>query len=227
LLPGRDATHHYTVTGVYEDTQLPALLAAHDTRLVLFVNRLPESFSYTLSEVWAAGYPVLVPDQGALGERVRRHGGGWCYGPDDDAATLAAIIATLLAPAADAAWRRVKSELVPNDARRVPPLATMASTFDALYQRFGLPRTAASDAAAALDRIAAANFDSFAFRHELVALATLSTEQQAWIAKLERDIAELRQAIDQLERVKAAFDVLPAFAQKILFKLRKALRDRR
>jgi glycosyltransferase involved in cell wall biosynthesis len=227
LLPGRDASRRYTLTGVYEDGQLPALLAAHAARLVLFVNRLPESFSYTLSEVWAAGYPVLVPDAGALGERVHRHGGGWCYAPETDAATLAATIAALLAPENADDWRRVKSAIVPNDTRRVPPLATMASTFDTLYQRVGLPRDAAPDADAALDRLAAANFDGFAFRHELAALARLPSEQQAWIAKLERDIAELKQALEELERVKAAFDVLPAFAQKILFKLRQAIRDRR
>ena len=72
LVPGRLYVH-----GPYLDTALAGWLAAYGAEVVLFPNRLPESFSYTLSEVWASGLPVIVPDAGALGERVARHGGGW------------------------------------------------------------------------------------------------------------------------------------------------------
>jgi GT2 family glycosyltransferase/glycosyltransferase involved in cell wall biosynthesis len=36
-----------------------------------------ETYSHALSEAWAAGVPCLVSPLGALGERVRTHGGGW------------------------------------------------------------------------------------------------------------------------------------------------------
>ena len=49
----------------------PALLAHYRVALVLYPSAGPETFSYTLSEAWAAGRPVLVPPIGALAERVR------------------------------------------------------------------------------------------------------------------------------------------------------------
>ena len=45
--------------------------------LVLYPSAGPETFSYTLSEAWASGRPVLVPPIGALEERVRDSGAGW------------------------------------------------------------------------------------------------------------------------------------------------------
>jgi glycosyltransferase involved in cell wall biosynthesis len=37
----------------------------------------PETWCHTLTELWAAGLPVVAYDFGALGERLRAHGGGW------------------------------------------------------------------------------------------------------------------------------------------------------
>ncbi len=53
------------------------LLAHYRVALVLYPSAGPETFSYTLSEAWAAGRPVLVPPIGALAERVRGSGAGW------------------------------------------------------------------------------------------------------------------------------------------------------
>ena len=75
----------------YEDGTLAAWLAAYRTETVLFPNRLPESFSYTLSEVWSAGIPVIVPDHGALGDRVERDGGGWLLPAGFDGDEAAAL----------------------------------------------------------------------------------------------------------------------------------------
>ncbi|MBS0319368.1 MAG: hypothetical protein JSR18_02405 [Proteobacteria bacterium] len=230
--PARDGS--YAVHGPYEDGQLPALLRAYGARLALFVNRLPESFSYTLSEAWQAGCPVLVPDAGALGERVRAWGGGAVHAAGAATAAVAAQAASLVR-----AGRQVESPLDPIDPRRVPQLATMASAFDALYERFGVAQDAPADAGAALDRLAAANLDGRAFRHELTLLAQLASEQRQWIAKLERDVAELKaavaaqevrnealaQQVRELKDVEAAFHELPVLAQKVLFK--RAFRGRR
>jgi glycosyltransferase involved in cell wall biosynthesis len=65
------------VHGAYQDDEVPALLAAYGARLALFPNRVPESFSYALSDLWACGLPVLASPRGALRERIARHGGGW------------------------------------------------------------------------------------------------------------------------------------------------------
>ncbi|TDR89289.1 glycosyltransferase [Enterovirga rhinocerotis] len=46
----------------------------------------PETYSHTLTELWAAGLPVLAFDFGAVAERIRTHGGGWLLPhPDADA----------------------------------------------------------------------------------------------------------------------------------------------
>ena len=67
----------FTVHGRYDPADLPDLLAHYGAVLVLYPSAGPETFSYTLSEAWAAGRPVLVPPIGALQERVRGSGAGW------------------------------------------------------------------------------------------------------------------------------------------------------
>lgn len=37
----------------------------------------PETYCHTLTESWACGFPVIAIDKGAVGERIRQHGGGW------------------------------------------------------------------------------------------------------------------------------------------------------
>ncbi len=60
----------FTVHGRYDPRDLPDLLSHYRVSLVLFPSAGPETFSYTLSEAWGAGRPVLVPPIGALPERV-------------------------------------------------------------------------------------------------------------------------------------------------------------
>lgn len=65
------------VHGVYDEAELAGLLHHYQTALVYFPNIMPESFSYTLSEVWAAGIPVLASaNSGAVAERIQETGGG-------------------------------------------------------------------------------------------------------------------------------------------------------
>jgi glycosyltransferase involved in cell wall biosynthesis len=245
LVPGLIYVH-----GAYEDGALASWLAAYRVETVLFPNRLPESFSYTLSEVWAAGIPVVVPGEGALGDRVKAHGGGWLLPAGFDGDDAAALLVWLASAEGAAERARVKSRIVAGDVRRVPTLEAMSRDVDALYARFGLPPDGSVDADAAneaLGPLLAANLDGFAFRKELVKLAReldtanahliesrqwsekLEREASAWAAKLERDISELKQEIERLgveNRVlaerKAAFDLLPQAIQRYL--LRKAVR---
>src|SRR5260221_4682949 len=67
----------FTVHGKYDPADLPDLLTHYRVDLVLYPSAGPETFSYTLSEAWASGRPVLVPPIGALEERVRGSGAGW------------------------------------------------------------------------------------------------------------------------------------------------------
>jgi len=249
LAPGWLAPGRLYVHGPYLDAALAGWLAAYGAEVVLFPNRLPESFSYTLSEVWASGLPVIVPDAGALGERVARHGGGWRLPAGFDGADAAQFLRRLFAPAGGPERDRVKSSISPDDARRIPTLEAMSRDVDALYARFALPPSDATDVHAARDALTpllAANLDGFAFRRELVhfavtleALQQEFAESQRWTGKLERDIAELKGEIDrvaeenrrlgdanrQLADPKAAFDLLPELVQKYL--LKRVFRARR
>lgn len=63
--------------------------------LALLPSTLPETFSYTLSEMHALGLPVLCTAPGAPAERLRA-GGGWAIAPEP-----AAVVAELVRLAAD------------------------------------------------------------------------------------------------------------------------------
>jgi len=212
----------YYVHGPYRDTELAALLAAYGVEIVLFANRLPESFSYTLSEVWSCAIPVIVPADGALGERVARHGGGWCLAPGFGAADAVGLVARLLCADGATELARVKSQIDPLDADRIPTLASMSRALERLYERFAAPAQRSADGATseALAPLLAANLDGFQFRAELVHFAeeldnarsalaelkaALADAQEwarnaeangtAWAAKLENDVAELRREL--------------------------------
>ncbi len=79
----------FTVHGRYRPQALPRLLREYGADLVLYPSAGPETFSYTLTEAWAAEQPVLVPPIGALAERVRDSGAGFVLTEaewhDDDA----------------------------------------------------------------------------------------------------------------------------------------------
>ena len=88
----------FTVHGRYEPGDLSALLEHYRVDLVLYPSAGPETFSYTLSEAWASGRPVLVPPIGALDERVRGSGAGWVMSDAewrDEKLMLARVLAVL------------------------------------------------------------------------------------------------------------------------------------
>lgn len=229
VVPGRLYVH-----GPYMDDALSGWLAAYRVAAVLFPNRLPESFSYTLSEVWAAGLPVVVPDHGALGERVARHGGGWRLPAGFGATEAAALLGRLFGPNGEAERARVKSEIAAPDAERIPTLEAMSREIDALYARFAVLPPDAGDstvAAEALAPLLAANLDGFTFRKELVRLnAELEelnarfAQSQQWNDKLEQDIAALKGEVERLATVDAELDLLPRPLRALLKKVRRARR---
>jgi GT2 family glycosyltransferase/glycosyltransferase involved in cell wall biosynthesis len=117
----------FTVHGRYDPRDLPDLLAHYRVSLVLFPSAGPETFSYTLSEAWSAGRPVLVPPIGALPERVAATSAGWVMSDDEwrDEARMLDRIASLVAPAnADELARR-------SHAAASMPRITLASMADA------------------------------------------------------------------------------------------------
>jgi GT2 family glycosyltransferase/glycosyltransferase involved in cell wall biosynthesis len=65
-----------SISGPYRPADVAGLLAAADLDLGLILSVGPETYSYTLSEYWSAGVPVMAYDLGAPAERIRATRGG-------------------------------------------------------------------------------------------------------------------------------------------------------
>lgn len=64
------------VTGRYAPAELAGLLRGFDPHFVFFPGVWPETHCFVLSEIWAAGYPAVAFDIGAIAERIRATGAG-------------------------------------------------------------------------------------------------------------------------------------------------------
>ena len=148
--PWRSDDARFVVHGRYDPRDLAALLDRYRVALVLYPSAGPETFSYTLSEAWAAGRPALVPPIGALPERLAATGAGWVMTDAqwrDEARMLDRIVELLGEEAADelaAAGER---------ARRAPH-ATLREMAEATFARYegALDRTRDPRALPSLDR---------------------------------------------------------------------------
>lgn len=186
VLPGWRGDHVF-IHGAWQDDEVIALAGAYGAEVALFPHQVPESFSYTLSDAWSAGLPVLAAPSGALAERVRAHGGGWLlptkFGPVEIARSLKA----LLGPEGAAELARVKSRLAAGDPARVPSLEDMTRSLDAFYDRYGIDAAAppAGDSPE-LSRLLATNIDGSLFRQELVRLADEMVQLRASLAEVDR-----------------------------------------
>ena len=69
-------------SSAYKKDELPQLLEDNEIDVVCILPIWPETFSYTVSEAWLNGIPIVATDIGAVGERIRRTGGGWLVAPD-------------------------------------------------------------------------------------------------------------------------------------------------
>lgn len=119
--------------GPFDSSELTELLEHYRVRLVAYPSAGPETFSFTLSEAWAAGRPAIVPPIGALAERVAATGAGWVLTEEEwqDEALMLERVAALLDPAQANAWSAAATR-----ARRAPQptLAAMAAATSAIYR---------------------------------------------------------------------------------------------
>ncbi|APV52135.1 hypothetical protein BWI17_22175 [Betaproteobacteria bacterium GR16-43] len=216
LFPGWRVPGRLFVHGAYDDPHAVALLRAYGTQLVLFPNCVEESFSYALSDAWAAGLPVLAAPLGALAERVRAHACGWLLPKGFDAHFVAERLRHIFAHTGPSGLAEVKSALARPDPARVPALEDMARSLDAFYRHFAIdPAQPAAGGAESLKKLVATNIDGTLFRQELVRLADeyaqvksaldgerartakFETESREWMAKLERDVEGLQKELEQ------------------------------
>jgi len=74
-----------TVVELYERGELDKQLASVQADVGLLLSIVPETFSYTLSELWVAGIPVIATDIGAFSDRIENGKNGWLVAPEKEA----------------------------------------------------------------------------------------------------------------------------------------------
>lgn len=66
----------------YDKDELGNLLCDIQPDIGMLLSTVPETFSYTLSELWAAGIPVLATRLGAFADRIEHSRNGWLVDPE-------------------------------------------------------------------------------------------------------------------------------------------------
>jgi len=85
-----------SLTGQYEDEDLPALLALQRADAVWFPSQIPETYSYTLDVAMASGLPVLADSgTGAVAHRLAHYAHGHALDASADAQTTNQVLAQL------------------------------------------------------------------------------------------------------------------------------------
>ena len=200
------------VTGAYAPADLPRLFSRYRPHVVLFPGSIPESFSYTLSEVWSSAAIPVVPSCGAMVERASP-ATALLVDPDD----ISSVVATLdewTRPAAAERRARMRADIGRSIPQLVPALADMAKTFLELYSELSTrpPAPADLDALDRFSMLCEMNFDPSQFRAELRQLVEEnrilqreSQERQQWSARLESSISELKARNEYVESQLAEF----------------------
>ncbi|NND68145.1 MAG: glycosyltransferase [Halioglobus sp.] len=135
---GRDGVF---VTRGYAPEELGAVLHAVKPHLALLLSIVPETFSYTLSELHAAAVPVLATQVGAFVERIDEGRTGWLVQPES-AAVLQRVRELGGDRAALGVVRQTLSGMSPTDARSMcDQYAALApATHEVPLRRYRLPR---------------------------------------------------------------------------------------
>ena len=208
------------VHGAYLREELAALLNGYGADLVYFPPGMPESFCYALSDVWLAGWPVVVHDRGALGERLRAHAeGGWilpsALDPQDSLNALQALLedATGVAQAKRAVRSGADEWMTPPERtglimKEIWMTNTQAGPADTgkLMALQGLLRTHLDDSffRPELIRLSGENQDlrrqATELQEAVKALGELAGEREKWAIKLERDVADLSELAAHRDR---------------------------
>ena len=95
--------------GAYAREEFLEIVESIGPDIGLILSIWDETYCHTLTEMWAAGLPVLALDNGAVGERLRESSLGWLVAPD---ATADTILESLAGIFADEGELKSKYELV-------------------------------------------------------------------------------------------------------------------
>jgi len=219
------------VHGSFEPDELPVLVKRYSSRLAFFPPGMPESFCYALSDAWMSGLTVLAPDHGALGERVRHHGGGALYPPQDGAEVLARRLVEQLAGAVRCTG--------PVALRHpLPSMEGMMAAMDDLYRQHAKDGEFRPVDDESLRQLAQKHLDSrfcrrevLDLQRELEDLARVRAEFETRLAARDAELAAALRARDAwqaryrllVERLRRPVAWLPAAPRERLVRLAKRL----
>lgn len=133
-LRGKERPPRLVIHGPYERERFNDHVNAIRPHLGLIASIWPETFSYTLSELWAAGLPVIGFNIGAIGERIGATGAGWTL-DEFTAAAVAELIQRLRADPHEPDQKR--GALEQWQAQALRGCAEMADDYARLYREIG------------------------------------------------------------------------------------------
>lgn len=196
----------------YAANALPALLARIAPDLALMLADIPETFSYTLSELRSLGVPVLATRLGAPAERIADGVDGFLVAPE--AVAIAAAIEDLRLHPAKLAGARAALAKVP-----MRGLADMAAEHAVLLPAAPRSRTAPAPASADADGIAAGQIagqlgatlrENARIERELVDKQHELDRRAAWAADLD---AQLKRSAGQTQALQSELLTAQQWAQ--------------
>lgn len=216
---GADRVH---LLADYRQAHLPALVAALAPDLALLPSTVSETWSYTLSEMWRLGVPVLACDRGSFAERIEHGRSGLLVAAEPEA-----ILAVLCELAGD---RRPLATLQPG---RLPAPEEMAAAWRQALPAETAPFTLAAAGPERVRRLRLECDLAQAQRHVAELEQSLLEQQREldaradWASDLERRLAEL-QSHSQAEtaRLNQALEQARAEADRLHAMLAQAQADR-
>ena len=200
---GRSGVH---VVLDYAREQLPALVATLNPDAALILPTVAETFSYTLSECWSLGLPVLATRVGALAERIDDGVDSFLMAPDA-AAVRDGIAALIAQPQRLERARAVLRARVPRS------LADMSADYRSeLPSSATHPVTAPQAATPAQLELGALRAQLDAVQAELERRAAVLKQQTReldaraeWASELDRELRrsqrDVRTAMNEIERL--------------------------
>lgn len=122
------------IHGAYQREDFQTHVRSINPHIGAALSIWPETYLHTLSEMWAAGLPVLALRLGAMAERVGGEGPGWLADPEPDGLG-ARLHAQFTEIAREQAWTRPdKQPSLFRPAGHAATVAAMASQYAALYR---------------------------------------------------------------------------------------------
>lgn len=204
LQPGALFDGRLWVHGPFDHADTARWLSHYAVDIVYFPNQIAESFSYALSDVWAAGIPAIVPDIGALGERMRTVGAGTIV-PAGCEPTAALAILGALADSDRLSWHRALRDAAP-----VPDHASMAKAIAPVYRLAMETSEALTEDLAALQPFLRSQLDGVVFRSENIRLARDYGQVREWAEKLEADVERQQRELYSMADTRAAVEAFAA-----------------